>query len=85
MLAQTGAEGRLACRSLTEAGRQDAAHVDLLDLLGRKTGAFDGGLDRRGTQVGSLGGGEGSLEPPHGRARERDDDDGIGHGDVAFR
>ncbi len=82
MLAQAGADGRLTRRGLAQAGRQDAAHVDLLDLGGIEAGAFDRRLDRRSAQLGRLNAVEGTLEAAHGRAGEGDDDDGIGHGDA---
>ena len=80
MLAETCADGGLTRRGLTEAGRQDAAHVDLLDLVGGDARALDGRLDRRGAQLGRLHAVERALETAHGRAGEGDDDDGIGHG-----
>jgi hypothetical protein len=75
---QARADRRLARGGLAEAGRQHAAHDDLLDLVARNAGPFDGRLDRRRAQFGGLHSAQGSLETAHRRAGEGDDDDGIG-------
>ena len=78
VLAEARAERGLTGRSLAEAGGQDAAHEDLIDLGRIDLGAFDSGLDGLGAEVGGLHAGEDALEAAHRGAGEGDDDDGIG-------
>src|SRR5690606_39047835 len=70
MLAEAGADGGLAGGGLAQTGRQDAAHVDLFDLLRRDAGALDRSADGRGAQLGRLHAVEGALEAAHGRTGE---------------
>ncbi len=55
---QAGGERGLAGGSLAEPGGQHATHIDAIDGIAARSGAFHGGLDRGGPQVGGLHGGE---------------------------
>src|SRR5690606_8290232 len=66
--------------SLADAGRQDAAEVDLLDVGGSESGALDGAGERAGAEPGGRHVAKGPLERADRGARGAQDDD-VGHRD----
>src|SRR5699024_3118564 len=72
---QAGLQRSLTCHVLAQAGLDDAAHIDMVHLLGLDAGAVDGLLDDDGAQVGGRGVGQGAAKFTNGGAACRCDDD----------
>jgi hypothetical protein len=72
---QPGIPQRLARGRLTDGGLEHVAHVNELDVARRDLGAFERGLDRGRTELGSRHAGERAEETTDGGARGTDDHD----------
>ena len=72
---QTSLQGSLTCDVLAQASLNDAAHVDMVDLLGLDVGTVQSLFDDDGAQLSSGDIGEGAAELANGSTACAGDDD----------
>ena len=72
---QAGLQGSLTCNVLAQASLDNAAHVDMVDLLGLDVCAVQSLLDDNGTQLCSGDIGEGAAELTDGSTAGAGNDD----------